>query len=376
MADLFLFGTLLDSNLRRIVAGCDLPGVAAHLPGHGVWRAAGGDYPVLGYDAVQGADGLLLCDVPETALARLHFYEEGFGYVTGTVCVQVAGGAARAALVYLPATPDRPSGVAWDLATWAAGWGALTRRAAGEAMSYFGRLTGAELRAAMGTIRMRADAALRAVTDKPHLDWHDPALRRDNVTVLSAQIPYVQYFAVGEYEITHTRFDGTTSGQMNRAAFLMGDAVTVLPYDPVRDRVLLVEQFRFGLFLRGDPVPWSLEPVAGRIDPGETPEQAARREAVEESGLNLHRLIKIGQHYPSPAAVSECLYSFVGLCDLPDIGLGSGGLASEHEDIRTHIMTFDDLLALADAGQIENTPLLFTLYWMARERGRRPCAFA
>jgi nudix-type nucleoside diphosphatase (YffH/AdpP family) len=265
--------------------------------------------------------------------------------------------------------------VPWALADWQAGWGAMTRAAAAEAMSYFGAITGEQLRARMPTIRMRADATLRAGRDKPRLGWHDPALDRRDVTVVAAQIPYVDYFAVSEHHLTHTRFDGTTSELMKRAGFLMGDAVTVLPYDPVRDRVLLVEQFRFGIFLRGDPVPWSLEPVAGRIDPGETPETAARRETVEEAGLDLRRLVKIGQHYPSPAAVSEYLYSYLGLCDLPDTAQGAGGLDSEHEDIRTHVMAFDDLLALADAGEIENTPLLYTIYWLCRER-TRPGRFA
>ncbi|WP_108483956.1 NUDIX domain-containing protein [Oceaniglobus ichthyenteri] len=372
MTDLFVFGTLRDSELRQLVAGCDLHGEPGELPGHGVWRAETGDYPVLGPG--EGAVGLLLRDIPEDALARLSFYQQGVDHITDTVEVTV-NGARQSAMVYLPATLVQPADEAWDLAKWTARRGAMTRRAATEAMTYFGKMSGAQLRTRMNTIRYRAEASLRAVATKPHLSWHDPSLDRRDINVVRAATPYVNYFAVGEYDLTHTRFDGSTSGQMNRGGFLMGDAVTVLPYDPVRDRVLLVEQFRFGIFLRGDPVPWSLEPVAGRIDPGETPDQAARRETEEEAGLTLHRLIKLAGHYPSPAAVTEYLYSFIGLCDLPDLTQGEGGLDTEHEDIRTHIMGFDDLLALADRGEIENTPLLFSIFWLFRERGR-PTPFA
>jgi len=372
MGDLFLFGTLLDDALRHIVAGCDLSGVAAVLPGHGVWRAAGGDYPLLG--AGQGATGLLLRNVPGAALARLHFYEAGFDYRTGLVEV-ATGGAMHAATVYLPATPALPGGAPWALEDWQAGWGAMTRAAAEEAMSFFGVIDGAALRARMPTIRMRAAARLRAAAEKPATPWHLGGLDRGAVQVIAARHPYTSYFSVDEIDLTHRRFDGTRSGRMTREGFLMGDAVTVLPYDAVRDRVLLVEQFRFGMYLRGDPAPWSLEPVAGRIDPGETPEQAARREAQEEAGLTLDRLLPLGGHYPSPAAVSEYLFSFVALCDLPDLATGSGGLASEHEDIRTHVLPFAQVLDWADQGALENTPLLFTLNWLARQRAR-PGAFA
>ncbi|WP_226780757.1 NUDIX domain-containing protein [Oceaniglobus trochenteri] len=368
MNDLFIFGTLLDGDLRRVVAGCDLAGHPAVLNGQGVWRASRGDYPVLG--AGDGAAGLLLCDVPSEALARLHFYEEGFGYVTDSVTVCVDG-AMRPATVYVPANPAAPSGDEWSLADWQAGWGAMTRRAAQEAMALFGTTTGEGLRQRMGTIRVRAASSLRAETR----EVAGEPFGRSAVTTIAARRPYVNFFAVEEQELSHRRFDGTQSGVMTRAGFLMGDAVTVLPYDPVRDRVLLVEQFRYGIYLRGDPAPWSLEPVAGRIDPGEDPETAVRREAQEEAGLEMGRLHHVANHYPSPAAVTEFLFSYVGLCDLPGLTPGAGGLDSEHEDIRTHVMAFDDLMARIGQGVITNTPLLLTAYWLLNERSR-PGAFA
>jgi nudix-type nucleoside diphosphatase (YffH/AdpP family) len=155
---------------------------------------------------------------------------------------------------------------------------------------------------------------------------------------------------------------------VSRAAFVAGDAVTVLPYDPVRDRVMLVEQFRFGAHVRGDPCPWSLEPIAGRIDGGETPEGAARREAGEEAGITLGELIPIGRYYPAPGATTEYLFSYIGLADLPETAERLGGLATEAEDIRALVIGFDALMALVDSNEAENAPLRLSALELARRR--------
>ncbi len=178
------------------------------------------------------------------------------------------------------------------------------------------------------------------------------------------------FFALDLWHLRHRRFDGTMSPLLVREVFVAGDAVTVLPYDPVRDRVLLVEQVRMGPLGRGDPLPWQLEAIAGRIDPGETPEAAARREAVEEAGLVLGALEKVAEYYPTPGAVTEYLYSYVGLCDLPDGVAGVFGAAEEAEDIKGHLLSFDRLVEVMGAGEIGNAPLLLTVLWLQRERGR------
>ena len=186
-----------------------------------------------------------------------------------------------------------------------------------------------------------------------------------DVQIISQSVPYRDFFAVSETHLTHRRFDGTTSVVIKRAAFLSGDAVTVLPYDPVRKRVLLIEQFRAGPLARGDAQPWSLEAIAGRIDAGETPEAAARREAMEEAGLSLGPLRQIASYYPSPGAMNEYLYSFVAICDLPDGTAGIHGLASEAEDIRGHLVGLDHLMDLVRSGEVNNAPLILTALWLA-----------
>lgn len=186
----------------------------------------------------------------------------------------------------------------------------------------------------------------------------------DDVRVEKAEEPFAGYFAVQVAHLRHRSHAGGMSPVMRRESFVSGDAVVVLPWDPRRDRVLLIEQFRMAPFLRGDPQPWLLETVAGRVDAGETVEQAARREAQEEAGLTLTRLFPAIDCYPSPGAFAEYLYLFVGIADLPDGIAGIHGLESEAEDIRGHVIDRAELTRLALAGQIPNGPLATLALWL------------
>lgn len=188
------------------------------------------------------------------------------------------------------------------------------------------------------------------------------------VVITGVRQAHAGFFGLEVLTLNHRRFDGTDSPDITREVFVSGDAITVLPYDPSRDRVLLVEQFRAGPLRRGDSLPWQLEAVAGRIDPGETPEDCARREAVEEAGLTLGRLLKVAEYYPSPGAMTEYLYSYVGLCDLPDGVAGVFGQEDEAEDIRGHLMDFCGFMTAVLSGEVANAPLLLTALWLQRER--------
>lgn len=217
-------------------------------------------------------------------------------------------------------------------------------------------------------VLVRASSRLRAGVAAPAVLRH--AATAHDVTVHALRQPYAHFFAIEEYDVSWRRFDGTTSQTVTRAAFLSGDAVTVLPYDPVRDRVLVVEQFRAGPLARGDAQLWQIETIAGRVDPFETPETAARREAEEEAGLILSDLIFVARYYASVGAVSEYLYSYIALTDLPDDSAGVFGVEGEAEDIRGHLISFDALMAMITSAEIENAPLILTALWLQRERTR------
>ncbi len=190
-----------------------------------------------------------------------------------------------------------------------------------------------------------------------------------DVESVAVRRPYARYFLVEEHRLRHRRFDGRMSGEIDRAVFCSGDAVTVLPFDPRTGRVLLVEQFRAGPHARRDPHPWSLEAVAGRCDPGEDAEATARREALEEAGVRLGRLARVASYYPSPGLLSEHITSFVGEGDLAAAG-GVHGLASEDEDIRALVLPLGEAMDLVALGEINCGPLLVTLLWLDREAGR------
>lgn len=234
-----------------------------------------------------------------------------------------------------------------------------------EITGLFGQADPMALFARRQAISVRAASRLRGGAGPTTL--RKTALSGDVVTA-SLRQPYAKFFAMEEYDVAWRRFDGTMTPPATRAAFVSGDAVTVLPYDPQRDRVLLVEQFRAGPHARGDTQPWQLEAIAGRIDPGETPEQAARREAVEEAGLALGPLLPVAGYYPSPGILTEYLYSYVAITDLPDGAAGVFGLEAEQEDIRGHLISFDRLMGLVASGEIANAPLILTALWLARER--------
>ncbi len=171
--------------------------------------------------------------------------------------------------------------------------------------------------------------------------------------------------------LDHATFAGGRSGPILREAFVGMDAALVLPYDPATDRVLLVEQFRTGPLRRGDPNPWTLEPVAGLVDPGETPEATAHREAMEEAGIAFRHLEPVLKGYPSPGATTEFFHCFVGLCDLDDRHAGGpGGLTDEAEDIRTHVLDRQRATDLIATGEANVIPLAMLLLWVGANRQR------
>ncbi|MEI4232221.1 NUDIX domain-containing protein [Roseovarius sp. D22-M7] len=226
----------------------------------------------------------------------------------------------------------------------------------------------AELAATKAMILSRA-AARVAARDSAPTDLRS-SFRADAVETERVEIPHAGFFRTRCYSLRHPHFDGNSSPLLRREVFVATDAALVLPYDPAHDRLLLVEQFRMGPYGRGDPHPWMLEPVAGRIDAGEAPEDTAFRECREEAGLELRALERISSHYCTPGYSTEVFHLFLGICDLPDLAQGSGGLATENEDIRTHVIGFDRAMDLLQTGEANNGPLILALIWLQRERAR------
>lgn len=124
-----------------------------------------------------------------------------------------------------------------------------------------------------------------------------------------------------------------------------GDAVAVLPYDAARGTVLLVRQSRPPMLFRGR-TDQLYEAIAGRLETGDGLEDTARREAMEEAGLQLDTLDLVGHFHAMPAVSTERLSLYLAPYSLADRVSAGGGLAHEHEDIEVIEMRLDDLWAM------------------------------
>lgn len=191
-------------------------------------------------------------------------------------------------------------------------------------------------------------------------------MKRSDVEVVEKSIVYDGYFRMDRYRLRYKLFAGGWSKEVVRELFERGHAVAVLPYDPVRDVVVLVEQFRIGAYA-ADCDPWLIEVVAGIIDPGETAEDVARREAVEEAGLHLGEMVAIADYLASPGGTSETVSLYCARIDAGEVG-GIHGLDEEGEDIRVTTLPFDAIENLLVEKRTHNATLLIALQWLTLHR--------
>lgn len=191
-------------------------------------------------------------------------------------------------------------------------------------------------------------------------------MSREDVEVIERESCFRGFYRLDRVHLRHRQFAGGMGPQLSRELFVRHDAVCVLPYDPQRDCVVLIEQFRVGA-LDKSANPWLLELVAGLIDKDEEPEEVARREAVEEAGLTLGALWPITAYYPSPGGSDERVHLFVGRCDSATAA-GIHGLPEEGEDIRVHVWPLADALQAVRDGRIDNAASIIALQWLALNR--------
>jgi ADP-ribose pyrophosphatase len=197
-------------------------------------------------------------------------------------------------------------------------------------------------------------------------------LIEDPIEILECETVYRGFFRVDWYRLRHRLFSGGWSAELSREVLERGNAAAVLLYDPERDAVVLVEQFRLAAHLAGFP-PWQIEIVAGIVEPGSTPADVARRETGEEAGVTvIGELVPIHRYLTSPGGTTETVDLFYGRVDSRSAG-GIHGLAAEHEDIRVVVKTYAEAMALVESGTIVNAFTLLALHWFAanRERIRR-----
>ena len=192
----------------------------------------------------------------------------------------------------------------------------------------------------------------------------------DSVKITQHDTLHRGFFRLERYRLRHKLYGGGWSAEIEREIFQRGRTVGVLLYDPDRDEVVLVEQFRLAAHLASVPG-WEIEIVAGIVDhEGESAIELAKRETQEEAGLTLIGEPEFVHHYlPSPGACTETIDLYCARVDSSNAG-GIHGLAAEHEDIKVVVLSFADAMTLAKTDKIKNGPTLLAIYWLALERDR------
>ena len=117
-------------------------------------------------------------------------------------------------------------------------------------------------------------------------------MSKETAELVRQEVVFQGYFKVVRYFFRHTLHKGGMSGEISREVFERGQAGGVLMYDPRRDEVVLIRQFRAGAYVAGHH-PWIWEVVAGIIEENETAENMIRRESVEEADLKVGELLPI-----------------------------------------------------------------------------------
>ena len=372
MTDLFFFGSLRDKALLEVVLGRDVAehqlsparaeGFAALALGHEA-------YPYLAERDGACAVGVLASGLTPADVARLEYFEEAeYGLAPITVNTP-SGDAAASYFACAPKLDGKMQDQPWDFEAWQADDRAVAIEAADELMAHFGTVAVEDMDTIWPGIMIRARMRARAKAETPVMGDLRRTRGAGDVDQIGVERPYTRYFAIEEHRLRHRRFDGTWSREIARTALTSGDAVTVLPWDPVQDLVLLIEQFRAPMLARGDACPWGVEVIAGRLDQEGDAEACARREADEEAGLSLGRMVQMASYYTSPGIAAEHVTSFVAEATL-EPGEGFFGLPVEDEDIRAFTISLDRALEGIASGEINNAPAILSLLWLQSNRER------
>ncbi|MDD1781696.1 ADP-ribose diphosphatase [Enterovibrio sp. ZSDZ35] len=189
---------------------------------------------------------------------------------------------------------------------------------------------------------------------------------KDDVEIENTDVVYNGYFKMVKYRFRHRLFAGGWSDVLDRELFERGHAVAMLPYDPVTDEVVLVEQIRIGAMVASDS-PWQLEIVAGIIDKDETPDAVAIREAEEEAGLQVQSLHPMTSYLSSSGGCSERIHLYLGMVDA-STAKGVHGLPDEGEDILVHVVDRSTAMEWVANGKIENAASIIALQWLTLNR--------
>ena len=371
--DIFVFGTLKSETLRTIVLGRGLAPIdvcTASIKGFCVYWAKEGPFPVMVPQESSEAHGLVLKNLSDVDVERLNYYELGFDYVLSPTSVETNVGPAEV-FAYFCNNSDMATKKLWSYDDWLSDHSEIQYIAAKEFLDFFGTKYSDTAQAMYNRIFKRAEVYANEATSLGNVIEKGPE-SSTNIQVENIQREYLGFFALNQISLKYSQFDGDISELKNRVILMGSEASLILPYDPILDKVLLVEQFRIGPFCRGDRTPWVFEPVAGIIEVGETPEEAAKREVFEEAGIEVDQLVKIGSGYPNPGEATSYFYNYIAIVDLSEYSPGIYGAKNEGEDIRTYVADFNTVLNWSVSNKLRVLPLNTMVLWLALNKLKLP----
>lgn len=189
---------------------------------------------------------------------------------------------------------------------------------------------------------------------------------QNDYEVTKRDVLYQGFFRLVRNHIRHLKFNNTWTSEFTREILERPSAVGVIPYDPILDQVILIEQFRAGA-LANPQSPWLIEIIAGIYSIDDNPKEVMHHEAKEEAGLELLDLYQIYEYFVSPGGSNERFTLYCGRVDASNAG-GIFGLNEEHEDIRAFPIALDDALLLLQEGKIQTAPAILALQWLQLNR--------
>ena len=172
---------------------------------------------------------------------------------------------------------------------------------------------------------------------------------------------------VEEAYLRFEQFNGDMSPLVRRLKLERGDSAAILIFNRNTETLILISQFRYPTYENNHG--WTIEAIAGMVDPGETPEESVRRELQEESGLNVDHFEHITTFYPSPGGSSEQVYLYYAEVSGEQARYKeNGGLLAIGEDIKVIELTLDEALAKIKTAEIVDAKTILGIYWLENRR--------
>jgi nudix-type nucleoside diphosphatase (YffH/AdpP family) len=182
------------------------------------------------------------------------------------------------------------------------------------------------------------------------------------VEIKSKRLIFDDFFKIQEAILRYQRFDGRMSGEVRRLSFERGDAVAALILNRDSQTVILANQFRYPTYEKGPG--WMYEIVAGILEANEQPEEAMRREMLEEVGYNAANLTHISTFYLSPGGSSERIFLYYAEVVNTDRVSRGGGLVSQEEDVQLIELSLPEAWKALASGEIVDAKTIIALMWL------------